>query len=101
MIGGAPEQVPERYYERSPIHFVQDIRSPLLIIQGAQDPNVTPENVRQVRQRLDHYGIAYDLLVFDDEGHGIHKPANQATLYARLGEFFGGALQGGALQGGS
>jgi acetyl esterase/lipase len=92
MIGGTPEQIPQRYFERSPINFVQDIRSPLLIIQGAQDPNVTPENVRQVRERLQHYGIPYEMLVFDDEGHGIHRPANQATLYARLGEFFGGAL---------
>jgi dienelactone hydrolase len=92
MIGGTPEQIPQRYYERSPINFVQDIRSPLLIIQGAQDPNVTPENVRQVRERLHRHEIAYELLVFDDEGHGIVRPANQATLYLRLGEFFGGAL---------
>ena len=92
MIGGTPEQVPQRYYERSPIHFVQDIRGQLLIIQGAQDPNVTPENVRQVRQRLHQHEIPYELLVFEDEGHGIIKPANQATLYVRLGEFFDRAL---------
>jgi dipeptidyl aminopeptidase/acylaminoacyl peptidase len=92
MIGGTPEQIPQRYYERSPIHFVQDIHGQLLIIQGAQDPNVTPENVRQVRERLHQHEIPYELLVFEDEGHGIIKPTNQATLYARLGEFFNRAL---------
>ncbi|OGO38515.1 MAG: hypothetical protein A2W35_17355 [Chloroflexi bacterium RBG_16_57_11] len=92
MIGGTPEQIPQRYYERSPIHYVRDIHGQLMIIQGAQDPNVTPENVRQVRQRLHQHEIPYELLVFDDEGHGIIKPANQATLYARLGEFFNRAL---------
>jgi dipeptidyl aminopeptidase/acylaminoacyl peptidase len=49
MIGGNPEQAPQHYFERSPIHFVQDIRGRLMIVQGAQDPNVTPENVRQVK----------------------------------------------------
>jgi dipeptidyl aminopeptidase/acylaminoacyl peptidase len=92
MIGGSPEQIPQRYYERSPIHFVKDIRGQLLIIQGAQDPNVTPENVRQVREQLHHHEIPYELLVFEDEGHGIIKPANQVSLYARLGEFFARAL---------
>jgi len=92
MIGGTPEQIPQRYYERSPIHFVQDIRGQLLIVQGAQDPNVSPENVRQVRQRLHQHKIPHELLVFEDEGHGIIKPANQATLYVRLGEFFDQAL---------
>jgi len=53
---------------------------------------VTPENVRQVREKLHHYDIPYELLVFDDEGHGIKKPANQAALYARLGQFFARAL---------
>jgi len=88
MLGGRPDQVPERYYERSPINFVQAIRGKLLIVQGALDPNVSPENVRQVRQRLEEHRIPYNLLVFEDEGHGISKPANQEDLYPRLVEFF-------------
>jgi dipeptidyl aminopeptidase/acylaminoacyl peptidase len=88
MMGGRPDQVPERYFERSPINYVKDIRGRLLIIQGAQDPNVTPENVRQVRSGLEQHGISYDLLVFPDEGHGIGKPANQEVLYPRIADFF-------------
>jgi len=92
MLGGRPDQVPERYYERSPIHFVQDIQGHLLIVQGAQDPNVTPANVRQVVERLQAAGVEYQLLVFDDEGHGIVRPENQARLYTALADFFEGAL---------
>jgi dipeptidyl aminopeptidase/acylaminoacyl peptidase len=88
MIGGKPDQVPERYYERSPIHFVQNIKGKLLIIQGGQDPNVTPQNVDDVVTALDEHGIAYELLNFEDEGHGISKVKNQRTLYLRLVEFF-------------
>jgi dipeptidyl aminopeptidase/acylaminoacyl peptidase len=92
MIGGSPAERPDRYRERSPIHYVENIRGKLLIIQGGQDPNVTPENVRQVVLRLDAAGIPYELLEFADEGHGIHRPVNQATLYRRLADFFEAAL---------
>jgi dipeptidyl aminopeptidase/acylaminoacyl peptidase len=94
MLGGRPDQVPDRYHERSPINFVQDIRGKLLIVQGALDPNVSPENVRQVRERLETHKIPYKLLVFEDEGHGINKPANQEELYPRLADFFEQAFEG-------
>ncbi len=88
MMGGTPAQVPERYHERSPIHSVANIRGRLLIVQGLRDPNVTPENVRAVRGALEQAGIPYELLTFEDEGHGISKPKNQRTLLPRLLEFF-------------
>jgi dipeptidyl aminopeptidase/acylaminoacyl peptidase len=92
MLGGTPETAPERYFERSPLNFVENIRGKLLIVQGAQDPNVTPENVRQVVTRLEQYSVPYEILVFEDEGHGIGKPANQKVLYERLAAFFDQAL---------
>jgi dipeptidyl aminopeptidase/acylaminoacyl peptidase len=92
MLGGTPEQIPERYFERSPINFVRDIKNQLLIVQGGLDPNVTPENVRQVKDKLEGDEIPYDLLVFKDEGHGILKLANQERLYACLAGFFDESL---------
>ncbi|HEY7782971.1 MAG TPA: prolyl oligopeptidase family serine peptidase [Ktedonobacterales bacterium] len=89
MIGGSPATAPERYRERSPIHFVGHIRGRMLIVQGLQDPNVTPENVRAVEVALRDAGIPYELLAFADEGHGIARPKNQRILYTRLSEFFG------------
>jgi dipeptidyl aminopeptidase/acylaminoacyl peptidase len=88
MLGGTPSQVPERYRERSPIHFVANIKGALLIVQGARDPNVTPKNVNSVRAALDAAKIRYDTLVFDDEGHGISRPANQKRLFLALADFF-------------
>ena len=95
MMGGSPDEVPERYYERSPIHFVHNIKGRLLIVQGEQDPNVTPENVRAVRQALDKAGIPYELLAFENEGHGISRPENQKILYLRMAEFFRQAFANG------
>jgi dipeptidyl aminopeptidase/acylaminoacyl peptidase len=92
MLGGSPEDVPGIYFERSPIHFVGDIQGKVLIIQGAVDPNVTPENVRQVENKLQEHAVVYEKLVFEDEGHGILKTANQEALYRRLAQFFDQAL---------
>ena len=92
MMGGSPEEAPERFYERSPIHFVGEIRGRLLIVQGMQDPNVTPENVRVVRSKLDQAGVQYEVLAFEDEGHGIVRPKNLKILYLRLAEFFESAF---------
>jgi dipeptidyl aminopeptidase/acylaminoacyl peptidase len=92
MMGGTPEQVPQRFYERSPLHFVQNIKGKLLIVQGGQDPNVTPQNVETVVKALNQHGIAYEVLNFEDEGHGIYKVKNQRKLYLRLAEFFESAF---------
>lgn len=88
MLGGSPDEVPETYHARSPINFVDQIKGRLMIVQGMQDPNVTPENVNTVTRALQDAGIEYELLAFDDEGHGISKPANQKTLYESLVKFF-------------
>ncbi len=93
MLGGSPAQIPQRYYERSPIHFVSNIRGRLLIVQGLQDPNVTPENVRVVRAALDQAGIEHQLLAFDNEGHGISRKPNLKILYEQLAAFFADAFE--------
>lgn len=93
MIGGMPDEIPEKYFERSPINFVDQIKGDLLIVQGGRDPNVTPENMREVVKRLALEDIPYDLEIFEDEGHGIYKQSNQARLYARLAEFFRKAFE--------
>jgi len=92
MMGGTPEEVPDRYRERSPINSVENIRGKLLIVQGMQDPNVTPENVDVVVRALGREVIPYDLLTFEDEGHGISRPWNLKRLYPRLADFFEAAF---------
>jgi dipeptidyl aminopeptidase/acylaminoacyl peptidase len=41
---------------------------------------------------LEQSGVPYELLTFEDEGHGITRPENQKALYVRLLEFFEGAF---------
>jgi dipeptidyl aminopeptidase/acylaminoacyl peptidase len=93
MMGGSPEDVPDRYSERSPINFVKNIKGDLLIVQGSNDPNVTPDNVHAVTKALQEHGIRYELITFEDEGHGITRPKNLRVLYPRLTAFFLKAFQ--------
>lgn len=88
MMGGSPEEAPDIYDERSPISFVRNIRGKLLIVQGLKDPNVTPDNVDAVVKVLEQHNISYELLTFEDEGHGIARPENLKILYPRLADFF-------------
>lgn len=88
MLGGSPKEVPERYYERSPINFVGQIKGKLMIVQGSRDPNVAPKNVEEVKKTLDRRSIEYKLLVFKDEGHGILKTKNQKILFRKIADFF-------------
>jgi dipeptidyl aminopeptidase/acylaminoacyl peptidase len=88
MMGGSPRDVPDRYRERSPINFVKNIKGDLLIVQGSKDPNVTQDNVEAVTKALEEHSIPYELLTFEDEGHGIARPKNLRVLYPRLADFF-------------
>ena len=92
MMGGSPAEAPHRYRERSPANFIENVRGRLLIVQGLKDPNVTPDNVHAVTRELDRLGKPYELLTFEDEGHGISRPKNLRVLYPRLADFFEGAF---------
>ena len=69
--------------EISPIHRATSIRSPLLVIHGRNDPRVPLEESIQITQAVP----AAELLIFDDEGHGVAKLANQVTANRRILEF--------------
>ena len=92
MLGGSPTEVPEIYHERSPVNFIDNIQGKILIIQGAQDPNVSPENIEAVKDLLKQHKIDHKIWIFDDEGHGIHKTKNQKELYEGIAKFFLDAL---------
>ena len=92
MMGGSPQTVSKRYHDRSPIHFISEIQGSVLIVQGMQDPNVTPQNVDSVITALRKAGIPYELLIFEDEGHGFTKYSNLVKALKRSAEFLAGKL---------
>lgn len=85
---GDPEKDAEALKKLSPITYVDQIRSPLLITQGANDPRVPVGEAIQIKRILDQKKIDARLIVFADEGHGSAKLENQILEYGNTLEFF-------------
>jgi len=68
--------------EISPIHRAHLIKAPLLVIHGRNDPRVPVEESEQVAR-----ATGAELMIFEDEGHGIAGVANQVTSNRRILEF--------------
>ena len=93
---GNPETDAEFMWSRSPLSRVTDIRIPLLIAQGANDPRVKQAESEQIVAALTAAGIEHEYLLFPDEGHGLVKPANRLRFYAAAERFLARYLGGRA-----
>lgn len=67
---------------------MQQIKCPLLVIQGKNDPRVIERESRDVVEQLQTAGKQVDYLVFEDEGHDVLKYVNRVTCYTTIAEFF-------------
>ncbi len=74
---GDPETEVDFLMERSPITYVDQVQAPLFVIQGANDPRVVKPESDQIVERLRARGVDVRYDVYDDEGHGFTKRANQ------------------------
>jgi dipeptidyl aminopeptidase/acylaminoacyl peptidase len=80
--------------ERSPINHMDQVRCPMLVVQGTNDPRVPKEESDQVVERLRARGVPVEYMVFEDEGHGFTKRANQDKAHDRIVEFLAEQLLG-------
>jgi dipeptidyl aminopeptidase/acylaminoacyl peptidase len=94
---GNPETDKEFLWSRSPLSRARDIRIPLLIAQGANDPRVKQAESEQIVAALADAGIDYEYMLFPDEGHGFAKPENRLKFYAAaerfLAKYMGGRFE--------
>jgi dipeptidyl aminopeptidase/acylaminoacyl peptidase len=78
---GDPETEADFLMERSPITYADNVRTPLLVIQGATDPRVVKGESDQLVEKLRSLGREVEYVVFDDEGHGVTKRPNELKAY--------------------
>lgn len=71
----------------SPLNAISQIRAPLFVIHGANDPRVPLSEAEQVVAAVRASGAECPLLVYTDEGHGLAKRANQLDAYPQAFEF--------------
>ena len=84
---GDAERDREKLVERSPITHIENVRCPMLILQGENDPRVPQEESDQVVERLRALGRRVEYVVYPGEGHGFTKRANAEDAYGRIVKF--------------
>ena len=90
---GHPEKDHEFLLERSPATHFGQVKTPLLVIQGRNDPRVIEAESADVVAQLRKQGVEVEYLVFEDEGHDVNKFKNVVTAYTKIVNFFKRHLQ--------
>ena len=80
--------------ERSPVNFAEQIRRPLLISQGANDPRVKVSEAEQIVDAMQGSDTPVTYLLFPDEGHGVQQGTNREALYSVTEVFLAQCLGG-------
>jgi dipeptidyl aminopeptidase/acylaminoacyl peptidase len=84
---GDPVKDKARLQERSPINFVDQIKAPLLLLAGGNDPRCPRTEAEQVASAVKKRKGVADLKVYENEGHGFAKVENQIDAFTRIAEF--------------
>src|SRR5204862_5556060 len=83
--------------ERSPRNSAAKIKTPLMVVQGANDPRVNKREADQIVIALRDRGYPVEYLLADDEGHGFQRPVNNMAMFAEgekfLAKYLGGRYQ--------
>ena len=84
---GDLEKNKDLFHDRSPIFFVDQIKAPLLLLAGGNDPRCPKEEAQQVVDAVKKRGGVAEYKVYENEGHGFARVENQIDAYKRVSEF--------------
>lgn len=87
--------------ERSPLTKADKIRTPLVVVQGANDPRVNRREAEQIVIALRDRGFPVEYILAPDEGHGFARPVNNMALYMSAEKFLAHYLGGRYQEGGT
>ena len=87
--------------ERSPLDSAGKIQTPLMVVQGANDPRVNRREAEQIVIALRDRGFPVEYLLAPDEGHGFARPVNNLAMFMAVEKFLAAHLDGRYQEGGS
>jgi len=90
---GSLERDRELLREISPMTHIAAVRAPLFLLHGANDPRVPIGETYQVREALLARGIRCEMVVYDDEGHGLTRLKNRVDAYPKVVAFLDEVLR--------
>jgi len=91
---GDPVKDKKVYEATSPIAYIHNVRAPLLVLQGDNDPRVPKEEAEQVVDLLKKDGKVVEVHYYPNEGHGFEKRENQIDSIRRTTDWFDKYLKG-------
>ncbi len=78
----------------SPLNAADKIKTPLLVVQGANDPRVNKAEADQIVVALRNRNYPVQYICAPDEGHGFARPVNNMAMFAASEKFLAGQLHG-------
>ncbi len=84
---GDPVKDREFLMATSPLFHAKEIRKPMIVIQGANDPRVIKAVNDDIVEAIKKNGVPVEYVVFADEGHGFSKKKNTLESYERIFSF--------------
>jgi dipeptidyl aminopeptidase/acylaminoacyl peptidase len=97
---GDPKTDSARLHRISPLFNAEKIESPLMVLQGANDPRVLQVESDEIVEAAKKNGVPVEYIVFPDEGHGFVKKENQIRGYSAILTFLDRHLKGQSAPGG-
>ena len=91
LIGPYPQEK-QLYYERSPIHFVERLRVPVILFQGLDDEVVPPNQAETMVAALRENGVPHAYLAFAGEAHGFRRSETEIRCLEAELYFYGRIL---------
>jgi dipeptidyl aminopeptidase/acylaminoacyl peptidase len=84
----------EDYFRNSPMHYIHQMKTPILLISGDKDPNVDVSQSKSFHNALWRLGKQSTMLIYQGEGHAIMQPENQLDASHRIKNWFDHYLKG-------
>jgi dipeptidyl aminopeptidase/acylaminoacyl peptidase len=98
---GDPATQREYLREISPLFHADKITRPLIVLQGVNDPRVIKPESDEIVENIKKRGGVVEYVIFDNEGHGFTKKANEIRAYKAILDFLDKHLKGGAVAAGN
>jgi len=73
-----------RLHQISPLFHARQVKKPLMVLQGANDPRVLQVESDEIVEAVKKNGVTVDYVIFPDEGHGFVKKENEILGYSKI-----------------
>jgi len=84
---GDPVKDSVALYNKSPLFHADQVKNPVMVLQGANDPRVLQVESDEIVAALKENDVPVEYVVFEDEGHGFIKKENEIEGYKKIREF--------------